>query len=279
MRLFFREAVRYAIRMSKARQTPPAPRTKGRSASGSRANPRHTVRSPGHREAHTNAPLALTSDSKFPIHEAIRRLRAAARSWQAPVVTLMAAQNQSPFHVLIGCLLSLRTQDQVTAEAARRLFSLAKSPAELARVPVQAIAKTIYPVGFYRTKARVIHDICKTLEERYGGNVPSELDELLKLKGVGRKTANLVVTKGFGLPGICVDTHVHRISNRWGLVTTKTPEQTERALRELLPRDYWLEYNDLLVAFGQTICRPLSPLCSKCPLQDICPRKGVTRSR
>lgn len=215
----------------------------------------------------------------FPIDDAMRRLRRESRCWQAPVVTLMATQNQSPFHILIGCLLSLRTQDQVTAEAAKRLFRLADDPRSMARLPVREIERAIYPVGFYRTKARAIRDICRVLAEKYGGQVPSRLDELLQLKGVGRKTANLVVTKGFGLPGICVDTHVHRISNRWGFVCTKTPEQTEQALRLRLPQKYWLEYNDLLVAFGQTICRPISPLCSQCPLHDICPRKGVVRSR
>ncbi len=143
----------------------------------------------------------------------------------------------------------------------------------------QAIAKLIYPVGFYRTKAAVIVGICRELVERFKGRVPDSIDELLTLKGVGRKTANLVVTQAFGKPGICVDTHVHRISNRWGLVRTRAPDETETALRAVLPRRYWIEYNGLLVAFGQTICQPFSPWCSRCPVADWCPRIGVTRSR
>jgi endonuclease-3 len=144
---------------------------------------------------------------------------------------------------------------------------------------VETIAQAIYPVGFYRTKAETIRDICATLLARYDGRVPGELDELLMLKGVGRKTANLVVTLGFGKPGICVDTHVHRICNRWGYLRTKTPEQTEFALRAKLPRDYWLIINDLLVTFGQNQCTPVSPRCSTCPLQHLCDRVGVTKSR
>src|SRR5207302_3456039 len=146
--------------------------------------------------------------------------------------------------------------------------------AMLALSPRQ-IETLIYPVGFYRTKARVILGICRDLLERFGGRVPDEIDALLTLKGVGRKTANLVVTEAFGKPGICVDTHVHRISNRWGLVKTPTPEKTETALRLVLPRRYWIEYNSLLVAFGQTLCQPVSPFCSRCPVARLCPRIGV----
>ena len=143
----------------------------------------------------------------------------------------------------------------------------------------EELEKAIYPVGFYRTKARVILDICQDLISRFEGRVPDRIDALLTLKGVGRKTANLVVTQAFRKPGICVDTHVHRISNRWGLVRTTTPEQTETALRQVLPRRYWIEYNGLLVAFGQTICQPVSPHCSRCPLARRCPRIGVRHSR
>jgi endonuclease III len=141
------------------------------------------------------------------------------------------------------------------------------------------IERAIYPVGFYRTKARVIHSICRDLLERFGGRVPDEIDALLTLKGVGRKTANLVVTMGYGKPGICVDTHVHRISNRLGYVRTKTPEQTEMALRAKLPAPYWIGYNDLLVAFGQNVCTPISPRCSVCTVRTRCRRVGVTASR
>ena len=147
------------------------------------------------------------------------------------------------------------------------------------RLSPRAIERAIYPVGFYRTKARVLRDVSRDLVARYGGSVPDDIDALLTLKGVGRKTANLVVTQGFNKPGICVDVHVHRISNRWGYVRTKTPEETEMALRRRLPRRYWIGYNDLLVSFGQNICLPVSPHCSRCPIRAGCPRTGVARSR
>jgi len=191
----------------------------------------------------------------------------------------MASLSRDPYQVLIACLLSLRTKDETTGPAARRLFALAGTPADMLTLSRQQIEKAIYPVGFYRTKAQTVLDISRVLLERYGGKVPEEIDELLTLKGVGRKTANLVVTQGYGKPGICVDTHVHRISNRWGYVETKTPEETEMALRKKFPRQYWIEYNDLLVALGQQICHPTSPRCSLCPVQRYCAKRGVQRSR
>jgi len=207
-------------------------------------------------------------------------LRREVRKWNAPIVTFVAVQTHDPFRVLIACLLSLRTKDETTGPAARRLFTLADTPAGMLRLRAEEIEAAIYPVGFYRTKARTILEICRVLEHDHGGRVPDDMEALLALKGVGRKTANLVLTQGFARHGICVDTHVHRISNRWGYVRTKTPEQTEMALRERLPRRYWIEYNDLLVAFGQTICKPTSPLCeSRCPVERYCPRIGVTRHR
>jgi endonuclease-3 len=175
--------------------------------------------------------------------------------------------------------LSLRTQDTTTAQASRRLFALADAPEAMARLSVAKIEKAIFPVGFYHTKAKVIRDICRTLLKDYGGKVPDEIDELLKFKGVGRKTANLVVTLGYRKPGICVDTHVHRISNRWGYIKTKDPKESEFALRAKLPKKYWIEYNDLLVTFGQHLCRPISPQCSRCPVRQYCARVGVTVSR
>ena len=181
--------------------------------------------------------------------------------------------------MLIACILSLRTQDSTTGPAAARLFAVADTPAAMRRVPAARIAQLIYPVGFYRTKARVILEICRDLLARFDGRVPDDIDALLTLKGVGRKTANLVVTQGFNKPGICVDVHVHRISNRWGYVKTRSPEETEMALRRTLPRRYWIGYNDLLVSFGQNICLPVSPRCSECPIAGDCPRRGVTRSR
>jgi len=192
---------------------------------------------------------------------------------------LIAEQDRDPFRVLVACILSLRTQDTTTGPAAARLFAVADTPATMLRLPARRIERLIYPVGFYRTKAHVILGICHDLLERFEGRVPDTIDELLTLNGVGRKTANLVVTMGFGKPGICVDTHVHRISNRLGYVKTKNPEETEMALRGKLPRRYWIGYNDLLVSFGQNICAPISPRCSLCPVTTLCPRIGVTTKR
>ena len=209
----------------------------------------------------------------------MRILRREAPKWQTPVVTLIAEASDSPFKVLISCILSLRTQDSTTAQASRRLFALADSPENMVRLSAKKIEQVIFPVGFYRTKAKTILEICRNLNENYRGRVPDEIDELIKFKGVGRKTANLVVTLGYNKPGICVDTHVHRISNRWGYVKTATPEKTEVALREKLPKQYWIEYNDLLVSFGQQLCRPISPLCSQCPVAKYCSQIGVTVKR
>jgi endonuclease-3 len=181
--------------------------------------------------------------------------------------------------VLIACLLSLRTQDTTTGPAAARLFALADTPEAMLRLSARRIERAIYPVGFYRTKARVIRGLCRDLLERFDGRVPDDIDALLTLKGVGRKTANLVVTLGFDKPGICVDTHVHRISNRLGYVRTRTPDETETALRGKLPRRYWIGYNDLLVTFGQNVCAPVAPKCSMCPVASLCPRVGVRTSR
>lgn len=213
------------------------------------------------------------------IHRIVEILREEVRNWKQPIVTQIAERERDPFRILISTILSLRTKDEVTASASERLFSLAKTPEEMLRLSEDEIANAIYPVGFYRNKARTIKEICKTLIERYNGKVPDSLEELLKIKGVGRKTANLVITLGYNKPGICVDTHVHRISNRLGYVRTKTPEETEFALREKLPVEYWIEFNDLLVTLGQTICHPVSPRCSICPIKDYCDRIGVKRSR
>ncbi|HXK28414.1 MAG TPA: endonuclease III [Candidatus Binatia bacterium] len=213
------------------------------------------------------------------IHSAIEILRREVPRWETPIVTLMAETYQSPFRVLISCILSLRTQDATTAKASHRLFALADSPETMLKLTAKKIEKLIYPVGFYRTKARNILEICQTLIDRYAGQVPDSIDELLKFRGVGRKTANLVVTLGYRKAGICVDTHVHRISNRWGYVKTATPEKTEFALRDKLPKKYWIEFNDLLVSFGQHLCRPISPVCSQCPIAKYCSRVGVSLKR
>jgi endonuclease-3 len=194
-------------------------------------------------------------------------------------LAVVAAESRDPFRVLVACILSLRTQDTTTGPAAARLFALADTPAAMLKLAPRQIERAIYPVGFYRTKARVIRAICRDLLERFGGRVPDEIDDLLTFTGVGRKTANLVVTMGYGKPGICVDTHVHRISNRLGYIKTRNPEETEQALRRQLPRRYWIGYNDLLVSFGQNVCTPISPRCSRCPVRALCARVGVTSSR
>ncbi len=190
-----------------------------------------------------------------------------------------ARRKRDPFQVLISCLISLRTKDEVTGPASERLFDLADDPASMGALPARTIEKAIYPAGFYRNKAVQIIGICRDLVAHHGGNVPANVEELLRFKGVGRKTANMVVTSGHGLPGICVDIHVHRITNRWGYVATKNPDQTEMALRDKLPARHWKTINRLLVTFGQQVCRPVSPRCSVCPVALRCDHVGVARSR
>ncbi|RMG68140.1 MAG: endonuclease III [Nitrospirae bacterium] len=206
-------------------------------------------------------------------------LKKQVRHLKVPYVDYVASHREDPFQVLISCILSLRTQDETTAKATERLFRLADTPERLCRLSTVQIERAIYPVGFYRVKAERIKDISCRIANEYGGRVPDSIEELLKLKGVGRKTANLVIARGYKKPAICVDTHVHRITNRWGYVNTKTPEETEFALRERLPKKYWKEINGLLVAFGQGICRPLSPFCSKCSISQFCEKRGVKRMR
>ena len=196
-----------------------------------------------------------------------------------PIVSHLAENQRDPFMILISTLLSLRTKDEVTAVATDRLFKLAATPEEMLKVPQAKIAKTIYPVGFYHVKARTIHSVCRDLIKRFNSQVPDDLDELLSIKGVGRKTANLVVSLAYGKEGICVDTHVHRISNRLGYVQTKKPDETEFALRAKLPHKYWIIYNTIMVAFGRKTCKPVSPLCTKCPVHKYCDRVGVNLSR
>ena len=209
----------------------------------------------------------------------IEALRKTLTSKRLPIVSDLAEKKSTPFQILTSTLLSLRTKDEVTEIATRRLFALASTPEQMLKLSPDRIADAIYPVGFYRNKAKTILHVCQELVERYDSRVPDSIDELLTLKGVGRKTANLVVTLGYGGEGICVDTHVHRISNRLGYVRTKTPDETEYALREKLPRKYWTEYNTIMVAFGREICRPTSPLCSQCPICGFCEKVGVERHR
>jgi len=212
------------------------------------------------------------------IDEVVRRLKREVRQWKVPIVTEVA-RRRDPFRVLISTILSLRTKDETTAAASERLYALADTPEAMRRLSEARIAKAIFPVGFYKTKAKTIRETCRVLLDDYAGRVPNDLEELLKLKGVGRKTANLVVTLGFGKPGICVDTHVHRITNRWGYVKTKTPDETEMRLREILPRKHWIVLNDLLVTYGQNLCKPISPFCSRCAIAAFCAKVGVERSR
>lgn len=209
----------------------------------------------------------------------IRILEGELGKGELPIVSQLALEQRDPFEILISTLLSLRTKDEVTAVATERLFALAKTPAQMLRLSEEQIRKAIYPVGFYRNKAETIHAVCRDLIDRFKSRVPETIEELLTIKGVGRKTANLVVSLAFHKPGLCVDTHVHRISNRLGYVRTKTPEETEFALRAKLPQEHWSRYNTLLVAFGRNTCRPVSPLCSVCPIAKYCDRVGVTKSR
>ena len=213
------------------------------------------------------------------IHPIVRILKKELDLGEMPIVSHLADSERDPFVILMSTLLSLRTKDEVTAVATDRLLALAVTPDAMLKVPRFKIAKAIYPVGFYRNKAKTIHHVCRELIERFGSKVPDTLDDLLSLKGVGRKTANLVITLAYGKEGICVDTHVHRISNRLGYVKTKTPDETEMALRGKLPRKHWIIYNTLLVFFGRKICKPVSPVCSACPIRKYCDRVDVNRSR
>ena len=215
------------------------------------------------------------------IDEIISTIKKETKKFRNPSVTMVALDEtrNKPYHVLISCLLSLRTKDNVTIEAFHRLKKLAQTPEEMATLSQKQVEKAIYPVGFYKTKAGRIIQISEELVEKYNSKVPDKIDELLKFNGVGRKTANLVMTQGFGKLGICVDTHVHKISNRLGIVRTKTPEQTEYALRKILPKKYWIDYNDLLVMWGQNVCVPVSPWCSRCQIRKYCPQIGVLRNR
>ena len=184
-----------------------------------------------------------------------------------------------PFRILIGCVISLRTKDEVSYAATDRLFARASTPRAMLKLRPPTIAKLIYPAGFYNRKAEQIREISRRLVEEHDGQVPDALETLLELPGVGRKTANLVVTLGFRKPGICVDTHVHRISNRLGWVETSHPDKTEKALRAVLPRRHWIPINETLVRHGQQVCKPISPICSTCPVDPDCPKIGVDRRR
>jgi endonuclease III len=227
----------------------------------------------------TAATESVHRAAEFPIGTVLATLREAMPRFQQPLIDQMGGEGATPFRILIATLLSLRTKDTLTAVVAPRLFAEADTPEATLALGEERVAALIYPVGFYRNKARSIIAICRILLDQYGGAVPADLEQLLALPGVGRKTANLVLTAGFGLPGICVDIHVHRICNRWGYVRTTTPDATELVLRAQLPPEHWIEINGLLVTLGQNICHPVSPRCSACPVAAWCARVGVTRSR
>jgi len=206
-------------------------------------------------------------------------LKKEVKNYKVPIITLMSQRKKDPYQILIGTILSLRTKDETTAKACERLFAKASNIEEMIRLNEDEISKLIYPVGFYRNKSKSIRSISKILIENYNSKVPSELDELLKLPGVGRKTANLVLIEGFDKPGVCIDIHNHRILNRFGFLKTKTPDETEFEIRKKLPQKYWKELNFILVAFGQNTCVPVSPFCSRCRIQKYCEKKNVKTFR
>lgn len=219
-------------------------------------------------------------DTQQRVVQIIKVLRKVTRGMMQPAsASIIERYGKNPYLILIACLLSLRTKDTTSLPASLRLFAKARTPQKMITLPALSIEKLIYPVGFYRTKAKRIRSISKELIDRFGGNVPKTYDELISLNGVGLKTTNLVLGEAFGIPALCVDTHVHRISNRLGLVKTKTPEKTEEALQKVVPKRYWVEFGKLLVVWGQNICVPISPHCSTCAIADLCPRIGVKRSR
>lgn len=206
-------------------------------------------------------------------------LRKEVASLKTPVVGVIAEETHDPFQVLISCVLSLRTRDETTAAASKRLFQLADTPQKMSALTAEQIAAAIYPVSFYRNKSKSILESCHYLLARYSGRVPDTIDELLTLPGVGRKTANLVVSVAYNLPAICVDIHVHRISNRIGYIKTKTPDESEMALRKKLPKEYWITFNDILVPYGQYICTPISPHCNRCVIRPYCKQVDVKKHR
>ena len=215
---------------------------------------------------------------QFPWKRLIASIEATVKD-NSPVITRMSREHKNPFLILVGTLLSLRTKDETTEKVLERLSMVATTPAAILALPPGKLEEIIFPVGFYRNKAHTLRHVSHIVIEKYHGSVPNTLDELLSMKGVGRKTANLVMTEGFGKPGICVDTHVHRISNRLGIVNSRNPDQTEMALRKSLPGKYWIRFNGLLVTFGKTVCTPVSPKCSICNLPLLCKKVGVTTSR
>lgn len=221
----------------------------------------------------------MVERKRFPIEVVLTEIESFLGAAELPSVTKLSEDKATPFQILVSTLLSSRTKDETTLAASQRLFFEAPSPENMVTLDEAEIAKLIFPVGFYKTKAKQVKKLCFQLIDEYGGEVPTTLEELIRLPGVGRKTANLVVSLAFNGPGICVDTHVHRITNRWVYVRTRTPLETEMKLREILPPQWWKKINTLLVSFGKAICTPLSPYCSKCPVFLHCPQNSVKTSR
>jgi endonuclease-3 len=215
--------------------------------------------------------------SDFPVMW--KALKRQVTTLDVPWIDDMAGRKRSPYEILVACILSLRTKDETTVASSKRLFRLARTPKGMVKLEEPEIADAIYPAGFYRTKAKTIRELSQRLLDEFGGRVPDTMDALLSLKGVGRKTANLVLASGYGKPAICVDTHVNRIPNRWGLIKTKNPHETEDSLMEIVPKRYWKDINPTLVPFGQFICTPVSPRCSQCSIERYCRKVGVAKSR
>ncbi len=214
----------------------------------------------------------MTIDDIPAVHKALKR---EYDKHDAPIIEFIQAQTGSPFKVLIATILSARTKDETTTQAVRKLFKVVQCPDDLRHVSLAELEKLIHPVGFFRVKAKHLKKLPDVLDREFDGHIPDTIDELCRLPGVGRKTANLVVTVAFDKHGICVDVHVHRITNRLGLIQTQTPLETEMRLREILPKRYWKSWNRQLVSFGQTLCRPIRPQCARCPIADFCSRVGV----
>lgn len=194
---------------------------------------------------------------------------------KAPIVDLIKAKTHSPFRILVATILSARTKDETTADVTRRLFKTVKKPADFRKLTRRQLETLIFPIGFYRTKAKHLKQLPDTLDRLYDGHIPETIDELCELPGVGRKTANLVVAMAFNTPAICVDVHVHRICNRLGFISTTTPRESEMALRDSLPKRYWITWNSYLVSYGQTVCRPINPHCERCAIRRYCDQFGV----
>lgn len=214
------------------------------------------------------------------IDDIVKKLTQATHGYELPLNDQIVAEyGKDPYRMLIACLLSLRAKDTTTIHVCRALFSRVRTPKQLLKLTVHDLEKIIYKSGFYKTKARVLRGVSQTLLDHYDGKVPASVDAMMSIKGIGPKTANLIAAQAFGIPAICVDTHVHRISNRLGLIATKTVEQTERALQRVLPKKYWIVWNGLLVTWGQHVCTPVSPKCSQCVIYTLCKWVGVTKHR